>query len=1432
MPILTNSFATLQKIGKALMLPVAVLPIAGILLGVGSAQFSWMPVQLSLLMAAAGSAIFGSLPLIFAIGVALGLTKNDGVAALAAVVGYVVMLATLGVLGKIYQQWDFVTQTLDLTIVTKSIMGINAMDTGVLGGILAGAVAARMFNRFYRIELPQYLGFFAGKRSVPIVTAFAAIALGFVLSLIWPFAGTGIERFSQYAAYGNPTLAVTIYGFVERLLIPFGLHHIWNVPFFFEIGSYTTAAGEVVRGDINRFFAGDPTAGILGGAYLFKMFGLPAAAIAIWHTARPENRVRTGGIMLSAALTSFLTGITEPIEFSFMFVAPVLYAIHAVFAAGCQLLFSLLGAKLGFTFSQGFIDFALFFALDTRPWLVLVFGPLVGLIYYGTFRVLIRAWDLKTPGREDLAADTGIDAGTVGGPTDDVARELPRSLVAAFGGRENIVSLDACITRLRVEVADIARADQARLKALGATGVMVVGRNMQAIFGPRSENLKTAMEQFLLGEESGTEKADAEMSDAATPPPPLRHEPLALLAPLSGRLVPLEEVPDQVFAQKMVGDGISIQPESSTLLAPCAGRVVNLHAGKHALTIQAENGLEVLLHIGLDTVKLRGQGFTTRVSQGDVVQTGAPLIVFDPDYISQNAPSLLTQMVVDNAGDGALFTPEQGQVVAGRDVALRISFAGRAATVAPGEAASRAEGDALVSEPVAIINPSGLHARPAAVLANLAKGFQADVRLILHDKKANARSVVALMNLATKQGDLVTVEAVGPDAAQAIPALVQALASGLGEAGPAAKPQPTTGPTTGPATGLGSVPRGKAHVHSSEPDDPNLIIGVPASPGLAVGRIRRKQGLFFDIQEAGRDPDAERADLRRAATRAAEEIETMRRKSAQPDKPGKLGTSPQADIFAAHKELLDDPEIMDQAEGLIAQGKSAAFAWRRAYTAQAEQLAALDNELLAQRAHDLHDVGQRVLRILTGAVAAKAVYPPDTILAARDLTPSDLADLAEPDPNPVVGLCSVTGGSTSHVAILARSMGLPTLVGVDPRLLDLPEDTPAILDGTKGVLRLNPSDREMAELRTSMARAEEKRRRDLAAKDDPAITTDGVRVEVAGNIGGLEDAKKCAAMGGEGVGLMRTEFVFMNRDQAPTEDEQTEIYAAVLNAVGNRRPVVIRTMDVGGDKPLSYLPIAPEENPFLGERGIRVGLDRPEVLRAQLRAVIRAAMQAQAQAQDQGLNRGQTQGQTQTQTQGEGAARALIMFPMISRLAEFREAKALFEEERDALKGQGSPVSIPVGIMVETPSAALLAGQFAREADFFSVGTNDLTQYTLAMDRGHPRLAAHCDGLDPAVLALIHKAARAAAAHGKWCGVCGGLAGDPEAVPILIGLGVTELSVGAASIPGVKALVRTLNMARCRELAAQALNLDSAAQVREFSRKHFPPTTEMIHSAG
>ncbi|MDR3372418.1 MAG: PTS glucose transporter subunit IIBC [Ancalomicrobiaceae bacterium] len=478
-----SAFGILQQIGKALMLPVAVLPVAGLLLGIGASHLSWLPVIVSTVMEKGGGAIFDNLPIIFAVGVALGLAKNDGVAAIAAVVGFVVMIATMGVMAVFFG------------VKPVPILGMPSMDTGVFGGIIIGGVAATLFNRYYRIELPSYLGFFAGKRFVPIVTGLAGIGVGVILSLIWPPIQNGIDIFSHWAADSDPRTAATIYGFVERLLVPFGLHHIWNVPFFFQIGSFTNAAGEVVHGDITRFFAGDPTAGILSGAFLFKMWGLPAAAIAIWQTAKPEHRVKVGGIMISGALTSFLTGITEPIEFSFLFVAPALYGIHAVLAATTQFIANTLNIHMGFTFSQGGIDFLLFNALGTHAhnwWMTLIIGPIYAAVYYGVFRYCIVRFGFKTPGREDETDDVVA----VDNAADD-RFALSRKLVAAFGGRDNIADLDACITRLRVGVKDLAKVDQPAFKKLGAAGVMVVGNNVQAVFGTRSENMKTDMDEYL-----------------------------------------------------------------------------------------------------------------------------------------------------------------------------------------------------------------------------------------------------------------------------------------------------------------------------------------------------------------------------------------------------------------------------------------------------------------------------------------------------------------------------------------------------------------------------------------------------------------------------------------------------------------------------------------------------------------------------------------------------------------------------------------------------------------------------------------------------------------------------------------------------------------------------------------------------------------------
>lgn len=452
------------------MLPVSVLPIAGILLGVGAAKFSVLPDIVSLLMMNAGDAVFGNMALLFAIGVALGFTKNDGVAGLAAAVGYFIMMKTIEVISP----------------------GAN---TGVLGGIVAGGIAAAMFNRFYNITLPEYLGFFAGKRAVPIMTGLSAIFAGAVLAIVWPPIGSAIAAFSHWAANQNPTLAFGIYGIVERSLIPFGLHHIWNVPFFFEAGSCTNTAGEQLNGVLTCYLSADDATraagngfGQLAGGYMFKMFGLPAAAIAIAHAAKPENRVKVMGIMVSAALTSFLTGITEPIEFAFLFVAPLLYAIHALLAGTAFVVTNLLGMVHGTSFSHGLIDFIVLSAHSQK----IILFPIIGLgyaaLYYTTFRVVISKFDLKTPGRE---AEEIEEVQAMGN------EEMSGALVSAFGGATNITNLDACITRLRVSVNEVEKVDQSALKKIGAAGVVIAGNGVQAIFGTKSDNLKTDMEAYL-----------------------------------------------------------------------------------------------------------------------------------------------------------------------------------------------------------------------------------------------------------------------------------------------------------------------------------------------------------------------------------------------------------------------------------------------------------------------------------------------------------------------------------------------------------------------------------------------------------------------------------------------------------------------------------------------------------------------------------------------------------------------------------------------------------------------------------------------------------------------------------------------------------------------------------------------------------------------
>ncbi|UXV55830.1 glucose-specific PTS transporter subunit IIBC [Staphylococcus aureus] len=648
-------FGQLQRIGKALMLPVAILPAAGLLLAIGTAIQGealqhYLPFiqnggvqNVAKLMTAAGSIIFENLPMIFALGVAIGLAGGDGVAAIAAFVGYIIMNKTMG---------DFLQVTpknvTDPASGYASILGIPTLQTGVFGGIIIGALAASCYNKFYNINLPSYLGFFAGKRFVPIMMATTSFILAFPMALIWPTIQTGLNAFSTGLLDSNTGVAVFLFGFIKRLLIPFGLHHIFHAPFWFEFGSWKNAAGEIIHGDQRIFIeqireGAHLTAGkFMQGEFPVMMFGLPAAALAIYHSAKPENKKVVAGLMGSAALTSFLTGITEPLEFSFLFVAPLLFFIHAVLDGLSFLTLYLLDVHLGYTFSGGFIDYVLLGVLPnkTQWWLVIPVGLVYAVIYYFVFRFLIVKLKYKTPGREDKQSQAVTASAT----------ELPYAVLEAMGGKANIKHLDACITRLRVEVNDKSKVDVPGLKDLGASGVLEVGNNMQAIFGPKSDQIKHEMQQIMNGQvvENPTTMEDdkddtvvvAEDTSATSELSHIVH------APLTGEVTPLSEVPDQVFSEKMMGDGIAIKPSQGEVRAPFNGKVQMIFPTKHAIGLVSDSGLELLIHIGLDTVKLNGEGFTLHVEEGQEVKQSDLLISFDLDYIRKHAKSDITPIIV------------------------------------------------------------------------------------------------------------------------------------------------------------------------------------------------------------------------------------------------------------------------------------------------------------------------------------------------------------------------------------------------------------------------------------------------------------------------------------------------------------------------------------------------------------------------------------------------------------------------------------------------------------------------------------------------------------------------------------------------------------------------------------------------------------------
>ena len=592
------------------MVPVSVLPAAGLMVATGRLMTDFSHQEGTLLqhvgktLYSSGLVVFEQLSLIFAVGVAIGFSGMAGIAGLAAVTGFFAFTTVLKSVGEAMKLPD-------------------PINTGVFGGICVGLLVSVLYNRYHQVKLHPVLGFFSGKRLIPILAVVSCVFLAFGFCIFWPPIQNGIHAFGV-SVLGNP-FGPSIYASVKRLLIPVGLHHVFYPSFLYEFGEYTTAAGKVVRGETTRYFAGDPTAGVFMAAeFPIMIFGLPAAAFAMYLRAKPEKKRAIAGVMLSAALTSIITGITEPIEFAFTFVAPLLYLLHAALTFLSGYLTSLFQIHLGYTFSSSLIDLFLgYFNQKNVSYLFLVVGPIIAISYFSVFYWAIGYFDFKTPGREDDDPQAGAVEEKLTGNLNQKAAEVLR----AIGGEENIASLDACITRLRLMVKDDQKIDHAALKKVGASGVMNAGGgNVQIVFGVESDFLKTEIQKIIHGNSKNTVRS-----------------------PLSGKSVSLSEIPDETFSSELMGKTIAILPDSNRVHAPFDGEVVTLFHTHHAIGLLSKEGVELLIHVGIDTVKMQGSGFVAKVKEGDSVVAGQVLIEFDPRLILEKAKSLVTPIVITNA---------------------------------------------------------------------------------------------------------------------------------------------------------------------------------------------------------------------------------------------------------------------------------------------------------------------------------------------------------------------------------------------------------------------------------------------------------------------------------------------------------------------------------------------------------------------------------------------------------------------------------------------------------------------------------------------------------------------------------------------------------------------------------------------------------------
>lgn len=668
-----------------------------------------------------------------------------------------------------------------------------------------------------------------------------------------------------------------------------------------------------------------------------------------------------------------------------------------------------------------------------------------------------------------------------------------------------------------------------------------------------------------------------------------------------------------------------------------------------------------------------------------------------------------------------------------------------------------------------IENQQGLHARPAARFVTTAARFEAEIRAYnatTGTGPVNAKSIGQVASLGAEHGHEVRVTAEGAEAQAALEALAQLAREKFGET---RAPMEGPGPVDEPAAEATTLPEGR-------------LTGTPVSPGLALGPAHLFEATRLEAESyAVEDPDAEVDRLQAALATAEEQLARLQEQAES-----EVGPE-EAEIFEAQRLYLKDPDLLEQIKGTIREeGINAEAAWQRGIEGMAGMLRELESEYLRERAADVEDVGQRVLRVLMDADRIAQTLEEPVVLIAAELAPSDVVEL---DVDRLLAICTAKGGATSHTAILSRALGIPALVGVGEALLDVPPGTELLVDGERGVVHVDPGPEARDNFLQRQRDWEAAQEAAQALAHEPAVTQDGHRVEVVANIGSVEEARRALEYGAEGVGLLRTEFLYLNREEAPGEEEQYELYHAIAEVM-EERPLIIRTLDVGGDKPLPYVELPREENPFLGWRGIRLALGRPALFKTQLRAILRATPGHQVK----------------------------IMFPMVATVEEVREARRLLDEARQELEAEGQAVAqdLEIGIMVEIPAAAVVADQLAKEVDFFSIGTNDLSQYTMAADRTNANVNHLSDALHPAVLRLIREVIQKAHRAGLWVGLCGELAGDPIAAPILLGLGLDEFSMAPPAIPAVKMRIGNLTLEQAQTMAEEALELRSPQEVREF----------------